>query len=70
MSDIKTGYGKDNVSELSIRVLYADTDKMGIVYHSNYFRWFEAGRGHYMRTRDLPYTVTEKSGFQLPLVEA
>ena len=70
MNSVNTGYGKQNVSELKLRVLYADTDKMGIVYHSNYFRWFEAGRGKYMRTRALPYSITENAGVQLPLVEA
>jgi acyl-CoA thioester hydrolase len=70
MTDENLNYGQHNVSTLRIRVLYADTDKMGIVYHANYFRWFEAGRGKYMRTRGLPYTQTEQSGVQLPLVEA
>ena len=70
MNDEVSGYGKHNLGLMSLRVLYGDTDKMGIVYHANYFRWFEAGRGHYMRTRGLSYTVTEQSGFQLPLVEA
>ena len=59
-----------NTSIVRARVLYADTDKMGIVYHANYFRWFEAGRGCYMRRRGRPYSVTESGGVQLPLVEA
>jgi len=59
-----------NSSLVKARVLYADTDKMGIVYHSNYFRWFEAGRGSYMRRRGRPYSHTESEGVQLPLVEA
>lgn len=64
------GCGPDNYSILKTRVLYADTDKMGIVYYANYFRWFEAGRSSYMRRRNLPYTQTEAGGVQLPLTEA
>ncbi|MBN2340152.1 MAG: acyl-CoA thioesterase [Deltaproteobacteria bacterium] len=64
------GFGPENYSILKYRVLYADTDKMGIVYHSNYFRWFEAARGSYMRRRELPYTITEAGGTQIPLTEA
>lgn len=63
-------HGPENYSILKYRVLYGDTDKMGIVYNSNYFRWFEAGRGSYMRRRNLPYTVTESRDIQLPLTEA
>lgn len=63
------GHGPHNCTILKARVLYADIDKMGIVYHSNYFRWFEAARGLYMRKRGRPYPITEKAGIQLPLVE-
>ena len=52
------------------RVLYADTDKMGVVYHGTYFRWFEAGRGAFMRCRGLSYDALENDGIQLPVVEA
>lgn len=62
-------YGSHNFSLVKVRVLYADTDKMGIVYHANYLRWFEAGRGSYMRNRALPYTITEAGGVQIPLTE-
>jgi acyl-CoA thioester hydrolase len=60
----------ENHSITRARVLYADIDKMGIVYHANYLRWFEAGRGSYMRKRGRPYSETEKEGIQLPLIEA
>jgi acyl-CoA thioester hydrolase len=69
MNDNNTKFGKHNSTSIKQRVLFADTDKMGIVYHANYFRWFEALRGAYLRKRDRPYTVTEKEGIQLPLVE-
>ena len=57
-------------STLQMRVLYADTDKMNVVYYANYLRWFEAGRAHYMRCRGYTYREIEQSGIQLPVVEA
>lgn len=51
------------------RVIYGDTDKMGISYYGNYFRWFEAARTEYFRALDLPYTECEKRGIFLPVVE-
>ncbi len=50
-----------------IRVIYADTDAMGIVYHTNYIKWFEAGRNEFMRENGFVYKNMEKSGFTLPL---
>lgn len=52
------------------RVIYGDTDKMGISYYGNYFRWFEAARTEYFRALQLPYTECEKKGILLPVVEA
>lgn len=59
-----------NASKLKVRVLYADTDRMGVVYHGNYFRWFEAGRANYMRRRGTRYSAIERDGIFLPIVEA
>lgn len=56
--------------ETSIRVRYADTDKMGIVYNSVYLVYFEVGRTELMRAHNLPYTEFEKAGYHLPLIEA
>jgi acyl-CoA thioester hydrolase len=53
-----------------IRVRYSDTDKMGFVYNGNYLAFFEIGRTETMRHHGLPYTVFEKEGFFLPVVEA
>ncbi len=53
-----------------IRIRYADTDKMGVVYNGNYFTFFEIGRTELMRSFGLPYVEVEKNGFLLPLVEA
>ncbi|HOW59145.1 MAG TPA: thioesterase family protein [Candidatus Omnitrophota bacterium] len=52
------------------RVLYADTDQMGITYYANYFRWFEAARTEYFRVLGFPYTECEKKGIYLPVAEA
>lgn len=58
------------VSEIKLRVLYADTDQMGVVYHATYLRWFEAGRAAHMRRRGISYFEVEKAGIILPVVEA
>lgn len=60
----------DNTSSLETRVLYADTDQMGVAYHGTFFRWFEAGRANYMRRRGSSYHEVERSGLQLPVIEA
>ena len=52
-----------------IRVIYADTDAMGIVYHTNYIRWFEIGRNELMRQLGIAYTEMEQLGFNLPLTK-
>jgi acyl-CoA thioester hydrolase len=54
----------------TVRVRYADTDAMGIVYHANYLVWFEVGRGDFMREVGIPYTEFEKRGVFVPVVEA
>lgn len=51
------------------RVTYGDTDKMGYVYHANYFRWFEIGRSEMFRHLGIPYSSIESRGFFLPLSE-
>ncbi|MDR2613180.1 MAG: acyl-CoA thioesterase [Deltaproteobacteria bacterium] len=52
------------------RVLYADTDLMGIVNNAHYFRFFEQGRGEYLRLLDFPYAKIEENGIRTPLTEA
>jgi acyl-CoA thioester hydrolase len=52
-----------------VRVIYADTDAMGIVYHTNYIRWFELGRNEFMRQLGVAYTELEKLGLNLPLTK-
>jgi acyl-CoA thioester hydrolase len=58
------------VVPLTIRVLYGDTDQMGFVYYANYLRYFEAGRGEFLRAHRRSYVEVERSGFRLPVVEA
>ena len=43
---------------------------MGIVYHTNYIKWFEVGRNEYMRENGFKYTDIEKTGFSLPVTKA
>lgn len=52
------------------RVLYADTDAMGIVYNGAYFRFFERARDEYLRQRGMPYSAIEARGLSTPLIEA
>jgi acyl-CoA thioester hydrolase len=55
---------------LEVRVIFGDTDQMGIVYYANYLRWFEAARGEFCRQRGLPYTEIAASGYGFPVIEA
>ena len=45
-----------------VRVRYAETDKMGVVYHSNYFVWFEVGRCELLRALGWSYRDLEADG--------
>ncbi len=51
------------------RVIYGDTDRMGIAYHANYLRWFEIGRTELFRAWGLPYREIEAKGIMLPVSE-
>jgi acyl-CoA thioester hydrolase len=53
----------------TVRVIYGDTDNMGIAYHANYFRWFEIGRSEMFRSLGLAYREIEKRGIFLPVSE-
>jgi len=54
----------------TIRVRYADTDKMGVVYNGNYLAYFEIGRTELLRSVGLPYAELESEGHLLPVREA
>ena len=53
-----------------IRVRYAETDQMGVVYHANYLVWFEVARTDLLRQAGWTYRDMEADGFALPVVEA
>lgn len=52
-----------------VRVIYADTDAMGVVYHTNYIKWFEVGRCELLRSIGYPYSRMEEEGILLPVAE-
>jgi len=52
------------------RIRYSDTDKMGVVYHGNYLRFFEIARTEMLRSMGLPYAELERSGYMLPVLES
>ena len=43
------------ISEIQIRVRYAETDQMGVVYHGNYAAFFEMGRTEWLRNQGVTY---------------
>jgi acyl-CoA thioester hydrolase len=55
---------------LEFRVRYAETDQMGVVYHSNYLVWCEMARTELIRHRGAPYSVLEKQGVLLAVADA
>ena len=59
------------VYETRLRVRYAETDQMGVVYHSNYIIWFEVGRVEMLRELGFTYREMERQdGTNLAVVEA
>ena len=57
--------------ETRLRVRYAETDQMGVVYHSNYLVWFEVGRAELIRQMGLDYKAMEREeGAGIAVVEA
>ena len=53
-----------------VRVRYAETDQMGVVYHANYLVWFEVGRTDLLRSFGWTYREMEATGVRLPVLEA
>lgn len=54
-----------------VRVIYGDSDQMGVVYYANYLRYFEAGRNEFIRAKGLRYRdFEERYGLVLPVAEA
>ena len=60
-----------NTREVRLRVRYAETDKMGVVYHSNFLIWMEIGRVELMRSLGFDYKQMEiEDDCHLPVVDA
>lgn len=57
------------VSETKVRVRYAETDQMGVVYHSNFFLYYEVSRAESIRDLGYTYADMEKMGVIMPVVE-
>jgi acyl-CoA thioester hydrolase len=54
----------------TLRVRYAETDKMGVVYYANYLVWFEVARADLLRSLGWTYREMELAGVSLPVIEA
>jgi acyl-CoA thioester hydrolase len=57
-------------ARVRLRVRYAETDQMGVVYYANYFVWFEVGRTELLRTLGWSYREMEAAGYALPVISA
>ncbi len=57
-------------ASVEFRVRYAETDQMGVVYHSHYLVWCEVGRTDYIRRLGMPYAEIERQGTKLAVAEA
>lgn len=56
--------------DIQLRVRYAETDQMRVVYHANYLVWCEVGRTEYIRSVFASYAEVERKGVSLAVVEA
>lgn len=56
-------------SETTLRVRYAETDRMGYVYYGNYAQYYEVGRVEALRQLGMSYRELEDSGIMLPVIE-
>jgi acyl-CoA thioester hydrolase len=61
--------GVRSANETRVRVRYAETDQMGVVYHSNYLIWFEVGRVEFIRQLGLNYKQMEEEGCGIAVVD-
>ncbi len=62
------GLGAARTTQLRVR--YAETDRMGVVYYANYLVWFEVGRTEWLRQTGWTYREMECDGISLPVIEA
>jgi acyl-CoA thioester hydrolase len=60
-----------SINETRVRVRYAETDQMGVVYHANYLIWFEVGRVEFIRQLGLDYkSMEQEEGCGIAVVDA
>ena len=62
--------GSSPIRRSRLRVRYAETDRMGVVYYANYLVWFEVGRTEWLRETGWSYREMETDGVSLPVIEA
>jgi acyl-CoA thioester hydrolase len=68
---VSAGHALPTVNETRVRVRYAETDQMGVVYHSNHFIWFEIGRVEFLRQLGFSYKDMEAAdGCFIAVVDA
>ena len=60
----------DGAVTTELRVRYAETDAMGVVYYANYLVWFELGRTDWIRAQGVTYREFEEQGILLPVIQA
>lgn len=61
---------KHKIHTTEIKVRYAETDQMGIVYYANYLVWFEVARTEYFLKEGLDYREVEKQGYFMAVLDA
>lgn len=64
------GSSQASARQTHLRVRYAETDRMGVVYYANYLVWFEVARTEWLRETGWTYREMELDGVSLPVVEA
>ena len=57
------------ISRLDIQLRYSDSDQMGVIYHANYFSFYEQGRTKYLKDLGFEYSEVEKNGIIFPIRE-
>jgi acyl-CoA thioester hydrolase len=67
---VTAGAGRIEACTSRLRVRYAETDQMGVVYYANYLVWFEVARTDWLRQTGWTYRDMERDGFSLPVIEA
>lgn len=56
-------------AEITLRTAFQDADPMGVIYHGNYFRFFEAARRTMMEQIDYGYMAMKASGYMWPIID-